>query len=69
VCFHPLSESVNRLFRRYRTATNSAQAPDDKEINFKVESHLFTGSLAGIGKLPALAGWYIWYGMYVIFVL
>jgi hypothetical protein len=30
-------------------------------------SHLFTGSLAGIGKLPALAGWYIWHGMYGIF--
>ena len=27
-----MSESVNRLFRRYRTATNSAQAPDNKEI-------------------------------------
>jgi hypothetical protein len=33
----------------------------------RVVSHLFTGSLAGIGKLPALAGWYIWYGMYGIF--
>ncbi len=32
----------------------------------RVVSHLFTGSLAGIGKLPALA-WYIWYGMYGIF--
>jgi hypothetical protein len=29
-------------------------------------SHLFTGSLAGIGKLPALAGLYICYGMYSI---
>jgi hypothetical protein len=35
----------------------------------RVISHLFTGSLAGIGKLPALAGWYIRYGMYGIFVL
>ncbi len=34
---------------------------------FRVVSHLFTGSLAGIGKLPALAGWYIWYGMHGIF--
>ncbi len=33
---------------------------------FRVVSHLFTGSLAGIGKLPALAGWYIRYGMYGI---
>ncbi len=33
----------------------------------RVVSHLFTGSLAGIGKLPALAGWYIRYGMYGIF--
>ncbi len=28
----------------------------------RVVSHLFTGSLAGISKLPALAGWYsVWY--------
>ncbi len=33
----------------------------------RVVSHLFTGSSAGIGKLPALSGWYIWYGMYGIF--
>ncbi len=33
----------------------------------RVVSHLFTGSLADSGKLPALAGWYIRYGMYVIF--
>ena len=33
----------------------------------RVVSHLFTGSLAGIGKLPALAGWYIRYGMHGIF--
>ncbi len=33
----------------------------------RVVSHLFTGSLAGIGKLLALAGWYIRYGMYGIF--
>jgi hypothetical protein len=30
-----MSESVNRLFQRYRTATNSAQAPDDKEIKVR----------------------------------
>jgi hypothetical protein len=35
------------------------------DLSTRVVSHLFTGSLAGIGKLPALAGWYIWYGMYV----
>ncbi len=29
----------------------------------RVASHLFTGGLAGIGKLPALVGWYIWYGI------
>ncbi len=34
---------------------------------FRVVSHLFTGSSADIGKLPALAGWYIWYGIYGIF--
>jgi hypothetical protein len=28
----------------------------------RVASHLFTGSLAGISKLPALAGRYIWFG-------
>jgi hypothetical protein len=33
----------------------------------RVASHLFTSSLAGISKLLALAGWYIWYGMYGIF--
>jgi hypothetical protein len=33
----------------------------------RVASHLFTGSLAGIGKLPALASWYVRYGMYGIF--
>ncbi len=36
-------------------------------LSLRVVSHLFTGSLAGIGKLPALAGWYIRYGMYGIF--
>jgi hypothetical protein len=41
------------------------QASDSQDS--RVVSHLFTGSLAGIGKLPALAGWYIWYGMYSIF--
>jgi hypothetical protein len=29
----------------------------------RVVSHLFTGGLAGIGKLPALVGWYIRYGI------
>jgi len=29
----------------------------------RVASHLFTGGLAGIGKLPALVGWYIRYGI------
>jgi hypothetical protein len=29
-------------------------------------SHLFTGSLASIGKLPALAGQYIWFGIFVL---
>jgi hypothetical protein len=28
----------------------------------RVVSHLFTGGLAGMGKLPALVGWYIRYG-------
>ena len=28
----------------------------------RVASHLFTGGFAGIGKLPALFGWYIRYG-------
>ncbi len=33
----------------------------------RVVSHLFTGSLAGIGKLPALAGWYlVWYVRYFL---
>jgi hypothetical protein len=36
-------------------------------VSTRVVSHLFTGSLAGIGKLPALAGWNIQYGMYGIF--
>jgi hypothetical protein len=36
-------------------------------FTIRVVSHLFLGTLAGIGKLPALAGWYIWYGMYGIF--
>ncbi len=31
---------------------------------FRVVLHLFTGSLAGIGKLPALASWYIWFGIF-----
>jgi hypothetical protein len=38
-------------------------------VKTRVVSHLFTGSLAGIGKLPALAGWYIRYGMHGIFLL
>ncbi len=29
----------------------------------RVVSHLFTGGLAGIGKLSALVGWYIRYGI------
>jgi hypothetical protein len=33
-------------------------------VGTRVASHLFTGSLAGIGELPALAGWYIRYTMY-----
>ena len=32
-------------------------------ILIRVASHLFTGGLAGIGKLPALVGWYIRYGI------
>jgi hypothetical protein len=31
----------------------------------RVASHLFTGSLAGISKLPALAGRYIRFGIFV----
>jgi hypothetical protein len=36
----------------------------------RVASHLSTGSLAGIGKLPALVCWYIRYGItaYTIFL-
>jgi hypothetical protein len=36
----------------------------------RVASHLFTGGLAGIGKLPALVGWYIRYSItaYTIFL-
>ena len=30
----------------------------------RVASHLFTGGFAGIGKLPALFGWYIRYGIW-----
>ncbi len=34
----------------------------------RVVSHLFTGSLAGISKLPALAGWYsVWYVRYFVY--
>ncbi len=29
-------------------------------VGYRVASHLYTGSLAGIGKLLALAGRYIW---------
>ena len=29
----------------------------------RVASHSFTGGFAGIGKLPALFGWYIRYGI------
>ncbi len=36
----------------------------------RVASHLFTGSLAGIGKLPALAGWYlVWYVRYFLYCM
>jgi hypothetical protein len=35
---------------------------------FRVVSRLYTGSLAGIGKLPALAGWYwVWYAWYFLY--
>ncbi len=39
-------------------------------ISHRVVSHLFTGSLAGIGKLPALASWYVylvWYVQYFLY--
>jgi hypothetical protein len=32
----------------------------------RVASHLFTGSLAGIGKLLTLAGRNIWFGIFVM---
>ena len=32
-------------------------------MNSRVASHSFTGGFAGIGKLPALFGWYIRYGI------
>ena len=32
--------------------------------NSRVASRLFTGGFAGIGKLPALFGWYIRYGIW-----
>ena len=32
-------------------------------VPIRVASHLFTGGFAGIGKLPALFGWYIRYGI------
>lgn len=35
----------------------------------RVASHLFTGGFAGIGKLPALFGWYIRYGIGIKVVL
>jgi hypothetical protein len=35
-----------------------------KDKNSRVVLHLFTGNLTGIGKLPALAGWYIWFGIF-----
>jgi hypothetical protein len=44
----------------------------DKNLDFnsfvdsRVASHLFTGSLAGISELPALAGWYIRFGIFVL---
>ncbi len=39
-------------------------------VKSRVASHLFTGGLAGIGKLPALVGWYVRYGItaYTIFL-
>jgi hypothetical protein len=39
-------------------------------VLYRVASHLFTGGLAGIDKLLALVGWYIWYGItaYTIFL-
>ena len=36
---------------------------DTSTVNTRVASHLFTGGFAGIGKLPALFGWYIRYGI------
>jgi hypothetical protein len=33
------------------------------DINDRVASHLLTGGFTGIGKLPALFGWYIRYGI------
>jgi len=38
------------------------RAPTGSKIT-RVASHLFTGGFVGIGKLPALFGWYIRYGI------
>jgi hypothetical protein len=37
-----------------------------KCANSRVAFHLFTGSLAGLGKLPAFAGWYIRFDIFVM---
>jgi hypothetical protein len=34
-----------------------------KQKTLELHPICFSGGLAGIGKLPALVSWYIWYGI------
>ena len=40
-----------------------APPSQDQNVRYRVASHLCTGGLAGIGKLPAIVDWYIRYGI------
>ena len=50
------------LFIRSNTLQSIHQEPNTFTYT-RVASHLFTGGFVGIGKLPALFGWYIRYGI------
>jgi len=45
------------------TNAGAIEIADALAVNSRVASHSFTGGFAGIGKLPALFGWYIRYGI------
>ena len=65
-CANMLLTYRERWWDLHRILTPNCEVMESSLV--RVVSHLFTGSLAGIGKLPALAGWYsVWYVRYFLY--